>query len=307
MTCISEQENCPIVAFQVGTQSPGEDWTSAGRFSTSGNELYYTTNGDRPIAKMIIRISEPCLSNDQEKNYSRDYYILEKGKYYRTCKNEDGIDTRYKKLAQVDETTIYQENGVLAALSGLPQYDAQIHTDIKYSIWYRNYIDWNYECEEKSGKDRQYVVENILPVNKAVNREKSVLDLSISHCILSILFEIVKYVLLGIYCCSKKDEIEKGHTVISGIFDILYIVLHIFGVIYFDMAMDSVKDHINALSLKPDVPCSDQFVNPSLSYLLTDLAHTQISQNNGRTHSIIKLVFTVIHLLWSVFQDCSEC
>ena len=141
-----------------------------------------------------MRVLNPCLS---ELNETRKHYVLEKDKY--TLKCDGDRDHRYSRIMNVSETILFQESGVIEALSALPEYNSSIHEHNDHSLWSRSYLDWNIECEWKSGFDRAKVLKEILSVDNAVNKQLQVKEFAVDKLICVIVFEILNYISLIIF------------------------------------------------------------------------------------------------------------
>jgi len=108
----------------AGIPASTDKWSTT---TADGTTIVFSTDGiDLPIVWLSLTEGSVCGDKrEHDTNPSWNYYILLDQTWYSGCNTQIGgvkQDPWYELIGSVNEKQLYDENGVTAAVAGLPAY-----------------------------------------------------------------------------------------------------------------------------------------------------------------------------------------
>ena len=125
---------------------------------------------------------------------NRDPYWLIDTAHYGVCKDpvaEEIYDPRFFQIGYIDESTLYNDNGILNIINHLPKYKDSM--DYQWNLFISPYFDWDVGCDATFNRK-----DFLSMIRASTDDNESYISLntcSISFMILTIFFGIAELVL----------------------------------------------------------------------------------------------------------------
>lgn len=126
--------------------------------------MFSTDGVDLPIVWFSLTEGNVCgdkREHDVSSGWS--YYILLDQSWYSGCNTQIGgvkADPRYEPLGNVNEKQLYDENGVTAAVQGLPAYPFD-SMGYEWTLYSNTYFIWFNKCDQIEGQSRDEILQHI--------------------------------------------------------------------------------------------------------------------------------------------------